>query len=469
MKEKLISILFAAIFLILFSNMVLGTATISISGVTIPSSVTQGDSFTITMSVSEGSVGSTEDVSGSLSLPSGISCTPSGSQTISLSGGSGSASWACSASVAGDYSSQITATVNAKDSSTKASLSDTEITGLTVLSPASLTVSSTFSSSSVAAGSSVTFTVGINNVGDSSTTFNISLDCPTGLTCSPSSVGNTVISGSSLSNNQFTITGGTAGSYTLTATVQSPVQSDLITSQDVTVTSAGTTTTTSGGGGPSGGTVSGNEKVTKSFASILAGVEKIIATSDLVDTGTQLTEISMILKNKASSVSITVEKISGQPSNVTAVVSGQAYRYIKVTKSNLDDSNIDKLKIDFKVEKTWVSNNSIDLGTIALYRYSNGWVKLNTTKLSDDNYNYYFEAESPGLSYFAISGTSTSATTVTTQPSGLITTTISSATTSTVSVVLPGKSSLVLIYLLIAIVAVALIIFLSWKVFKKKS
>jgi len=230
----------------LLPTLVFATGSITISSVSIPTSVTQGDSFTITMSVSGSSATS---VSGSLTLPSGLSCT-TGSQPIGLSGsGTGSASWSCTASVAGDYSNKITASVTATDSGTGGSLSDSKQTGLTVLAPASLTVSSQISSSSVAAGSSVTFTVGVNNAGDSSTTFNISLSCPSGLSCSPSSVANTAISGKSLVNNQFTITGSSAGSYTITATIKSPVQSDLTTSQTLTVTGSATSATASGSGG----------------------------------------------------------------------------------------------------------------------------------------------------------------------------------------------------------------------------
>lgn len=237
--------------LLLLPTLVSATGSITISSVSIPTSVTQGDTFTITMSVSGSSV---TGISGSLTLPSGLSCTPSGTQSISLSGqGTGSASWSCTASVAGDYTNKITASVTATDSGTGQTLSDQKQTGLTVLTPASLTVSSTVSSSSVGSGNTVTFTVGVNNAGDSSTTFNISLSCPSGLSCSPSSVANTGISGKSLVNNQFTITGNSVGSYTLAATVYSPVQSALATSQALTVTGSATTATTSsgGGGGPS--------------------------------------------------------------------------------------------------------------------------------------------------------------------------------------------------------------------------
>lgn len=246
-KEKLIPVFVVSI--LLLSNVAFAAGSISITSITIPSSVSVGDSFTITVSVSGSQI---SDVKGTLTLPSGLSCTPIVSQTISLGGGgTGSASWSCTADVAGDYTNQITASVTATDSGTGGSLSDNRQTGLSVLSPASLTVSSAISSTSVTVGSSVTFTVGVNNVGDESTTYNISLDYPSGLTCSPSSVASNSIDGNTLENNAFTITGNTVGSYTLTATVTGNDQT-LTTSKSLTVSAAAATTTTPGGGG--GGT-----------------------------------------------------------------------------------------------------------------------------------------------------------------------------------------------------------------------
>lgn len=63
------------------------------------------------------------------------------------------------------------------------------------------------------------------------------------------------------------------------------------------------------------------------------------------------------------------------------------------------------MKIKFKVEKTWLANNNIASATIALQRYAdNKWNKLSTSKVSEDATYIYFEAESPGLSVFAITG-----------------------------------------------------------------
>lgn len=408
------------------------------------------------MSVS-GSTIQNNQATGSLTLPTGLSCSPTGTQTISLgTGGTGSASWSCTASSAGDYSNRITASVTATDSGTGGSLSDSEQTGLTVLSPASLTTSSTISSSSVARGSSVTFTVGVNNVGDSSTTFSISLDCPSGLSCSPSSVSSTSISGNSLVNSQFTVTGSTVGSYTITATVSSPVQSDLTTSKDLTVTSATATTSAPGGSsGSSGSTGATVEtgKVTKTFTSITELTPKTITEAQLADSKSKLTEIYIAVSTRVTSVSITIEKLAAKP-NETGTAPN-AYEYIKITTVNL--ANISQAKIKFKVEKSWVSKNDIIVSSISLYRYTTAWDKLNTTKLSEDSNYYYFEAETPAFSYFAIGGEKLASTTTTTAATATVTT--SSTTTVPSAQEIQKIPMTYIVIVLVIIVFIVLLIF----------
>ncbi len=397
-KERLIPVF--VISMLLLSSVVFAAGTISITDITVPSSVAQGDSFTVTMSVYGSQV---TDVYGSLTLPNGISCTPTGSQLISLdASGTGSASWSCTADAPGDYSNEITASVTAKDSGTGASVSDNEQTGLMVLSPASITISSTISSSSITTAGSTTFTVGVNNMGDVATTFNITLTCPSGLTCSPSSINNIDISGNSLNNSQFTITG-SVGSYTITATVTSPIQSDLTTSKDLTITAAPT-----GGSAPSGGLPKIKVNTTKGEAditipSISAGEMANVTIEETEDMA--VTRIEISVKNSVSDIKVTIAKLAERPAEIAIAVTGKVYHYLNLSKENIEDADVSKVKIAFKVEKSWISDNNINETTIALYRWANGtWNALDTSKVSEDDDYVYFEAESPGLSYFVIRG-----------------------------------------------------------------
>ncbi|MEM5854612.1 MAG: PGF-pre-PGF domain-containing protein [Candidatus Aenigmatarchaeota archaeon] len=116
-------------------------------------------------------------------------------------------------------------------------------------------------------------------------------------------------------------------------------------------------------------------------------------------------ELSILIVNKANSITITITKLDKKPAEVQVDVVGRAYRYLKITKENLRDQDISQAKIKFFVEKSWINENNIDPDTIALYRFSdNKWNKLTTTKLTEDSNYVYYEAETPGFSYFAIAG-----------------------------------------------------------------
>lgn len=419
--------------------LVSASGSISISTVSLPTSVTQGDTFTITLSVSGSSASS---VSGTVTLPSGLSCTPTGSQTISLdASGVGTGTWSCTASVAGDYTNRITASVSATGSSGE-SLSDSKQAGLTVLTPASLSVSSTLSSSSVANGSSTTMTVGVTNGGDASTSVNISFSVPSGWTAPTTATGVTA-SGNSLVNTDFTINvPGSAGAadYTITATVSSTVQSDITTSKTITVTVSGGSggNNNNAGGAGGGGGAAGNATTNKTSPSqnktndnnanpdapgqnktriIVPTAGKGVVTVPLVAAGHRslksmggeealreagLLDIILNLRKEYSNLEVSAEKLAEKPAEVPSSPKGKAYGYLKIeTSAKAED--IEDAKLQFSIEKSWLSANNADATNIVLARYANGkWNALATKKLSEDAGSVSYEATTPGFSYFAI-------------------------------------------------------------------
>jgi PGF-pre-PGF domain-containing protein len=235
----------------------------------------------------------------------------------------------------------------------------------------------------------------------------------------------------------------------------SPTNTDSL-QKTVTVTvSAAQTTTTAAAGGAAGTANITTGKVTKIYSSILPFTPKLITAADLEASGTHLTELYIEVKNRVVSVSISIEQLPQKPADVTVDVSGKVYRYVKITKENLDDENIAQGKIKFKVEKSWINANNINVTTIALYRYTNGqWNRLATNKISEDSNYVFFEAATPGFSYFAISGEMLAAATTTTT----VRTTTIPATTTTVqpapSVISPTMTLIVFGIVLIIVAAI---------------
>jgi len=84
---------------------------------------------------------------------------------------------------------------------------------------------------------------------------------------------------------------------------------------------------------------------------------------------------------------------------------GTAYQAFQIDLVGFDDTNIDEVILEFKVNKTWLITEGGTSEQIALFRKQdtgNQWDTLPTTITSEDADFYYFSAVSPGFSEFTI-------------------------------------------------------------------
>ncbi len=156
---------------------------------------------------------------------------------------------------------------------------------------------------------------------------------------------------------------------------------------------------TTGGGG--GGGVARNPQTSKTWDKVTPGAAHIMKISS-DDFGVK--QISIEVHNKANNIKITIEKLPGKPASVTKEITGKVYKYMEIKKENLADDNVKGVvKIKFQVTRGWLLNNKLESDNIVLMRFVNGeWEELKTALLSTDNKYAYYEADSPGFSYFAI-------------------------------------------------------------------
>ncbi|MCP3682811.1 MAG: S8 family serine peptidase [bacterium] len=156
-----------------------------------------------------------------------------------------------------------------------------------------------------------------------------------------------------------------------------------------------------GGGGGGGGTALASESV--SVTSISEGSSESFEYSKSVDLA--VSEIVIVATNSVEKPKITVSesKLGSGMEPAVSGSSGKTYKYLSITKQNMKNEDIDSAKIKFQVNKSWISDNDLDVDTVALKRYANRtWNKLPTKKLSSDSDFYYFEADSPGFSLFSV-------------------------------------------------------------------
>jgi len=239
-----------------------------------------------------------------------------------------------------------------------------------------------------------------------------------------------------------------------------------VTTTTTTTTSAGPGGGTPGTGGVSGAAIGGAAATTTTTAAPVVDTEKITSaaagTSVLVNVtkaaDLKIDQIKIDVKNAVANVEIQIKE-SSAPAGNFAISSalGLAYKYLEITKTNITDNDISSVTIKFKVEKSWITANGIDPNTIKLRRLvGSAWTDLPTTKTSEDSTFIYFEAVSPGLSLFAITGQK------------IITTSTTTIRTTTTTPTIPSVPSNYT-YIIITIIAVMIIIFAVWKFYFKKT
>ncbi|RPJ70615.1 MAG: PGF-pre-PGF domain-containing protein, partial [Alphaproteobacteria bacterium] len=86
----------------------------------------------------------------------------------------------------------------------------------------------------------------------------------------------------------------------------------------------------------------------------------------------------------------------------------EVYKYFNLWVGNsgfATEKNIENPVVCFKVEKAWLQDKEIDQVSITLNRYSDKkWSQLPVKLLKEDSKYLYLTAETPGFSFFAITG-----------------------------------------------------------------
>src|SRR3989338_7995519 len=162
----------------------------------------------------------------------------------------------------------------------------------------------------------------------------------------------------------------------------------------------GTTGSGSGGGGGGGGGTGSDEgvKVSKQWDVLPAGT----ATMSLSKAEIAIKAIDFAVGNAVSNAGLTVVKLEKAPV-LKRDVQGKAFQYLRIDKTNIKDADISEVKFEFAVDKKWFDQNNGNVKDVVLQRYYNDlWTSLDTSYKRSDTTHNFFEATSPGFSYFAI-------------------------------------------------------------------
>jgi PGF-pre-PGF domain-containing protein len=154
--------------------------------------------------------------------------------------------------------------------------------------------------------------------------------------------------------------------------------------------------------GPSGvmGGTSFGGSMGSSVVSAIAQVRKIKYSFNNLP----IYEISFTTSTDLTNSKISIEDLGNiKPQTINLIPDGLLYRYVTLTKSNIDDKSIDDIKINFKVPLSFYKNNGIDPRKTSLQKWDGSkWERMDTIQIGSDTTTYYFESSSSSLSIFAI-------------------------------------------------------------------
>ncbi|MGB9938623.1 NosD domain-containing protein [Methanosarcina sp.] len=129
---------------------------------------------------------------------------------------------------------------------------------------------------------------------------------------------------------------------------------------------------------------------------------------DFSKNATCVVYVSFDAKKTAGKTTTIAEQLKTKSTLVSNLSSGEVYKYFNLWVGNsgfATEKNIGNPVVCFKIEKAWLQDKKIDQASITLNRYNDKkWSQLPAKMLKEDSKYLYFTAETPGFSFFGITG-----------------------------------------------------------------
>ncbi|MFZ3169164.1 MAG: PGF-pre-PGF domain-containing protein [Candidatus Methanoperedens sp.] len=164
------------------------------------------------------------------------------------------------------------------------------------------------------------------------------------------------------------------------------------------------TTSSGGSSGSTGGGVVSSEPFDNVESSEIVQMD-LLANQSVTyrfSTVPRIYEVAVVGKEYENAVSLRVEALKGTSRLVTAAPDGIVSKNMNIFSSS---SGIKDALIRFKVENSWMENNSLSSGDMKMVKWDGSkWVQLETTEKNKDSTYTYFETNTTSFSNFAITG-----------------------------------------------------------------
>ena len=219
-------------------------------------------------------------------------------------------------------------------------------------------------------------------------------------------------------------------------------------------------TTSTGTSGSSGSTGGGGIVSSESFANIAKAErydKSLIANTPVTYTFKALEhgieEIAVTGKENENDIAIRVEALKGLSKSVSVAPQGTVYRHLNIIAGT---AKIKEAVIKFKVENSWLADNSLAGGEVKLLRWDGSkWNQLETSEKNKNDKFTFYEAKTAGFSSFAITGVKAAAPTAV--PTEAVATATPAETQTVTPTTTPAKKGMPGFEAVAAIIVIALL------------
>lgn len=152
-----------------------------------------------------------------------------------------------------------------------------------------------------------------------------------------------------------------------------------------------------GGGGGGSNTISGivsSNSLSFGYQTLAVGTKEITLNSINIPLYKYFLTTNVPLTN----VGIRISKLDIPQ----MIYPGRVYRYIKIDHTSIPDATVNSIRLQFKVDKGWMINNSLKSSDIMMPRYVTQWTQSGVKILNEDSGYVYYEAAINGPGFFAI-------------------------------------------------------------------
>jgi len=150
----------------------------------------------------------------------------------------------------------------------------------------------------------------------------------------------------------------------------------------------------------------------KSLGDIVKGEITNVVPENEVETS--INQVKFKTSSYLKNVKLNISKLKNKPEEIKDIPlwgnrTPKVYKFldIKLTSNEtyVGETGIESMYFTFNIEKSWMIEYNIDQETVEMLRYHDGeWQHLNTTLINENETILVYEAETPGLSTFAVVG-----------------------------------------------------------------